>query len=113
MLIKSPLFSIAGLKDLRFDFYPNGYYGLPQGTCCVRFYAPIGTNIKYECYFGTMLDGPHEWKSGEESLWNDHLFKEWDGEIAHKSVTIVVDILANLSEGEGGAMGGVLKIDCE
>jgi len=113
MLIKSPNFSIAGLKDLRFDFYPNGYYGLPQGTCCVRFYAPIGTNIKYECYFGTMLDGPHEWRSGEESLWNDHLFKEWDGEVAHHAITIAVDILANLSEGEDGAVGGALKIDCE
>jgi hypothetical protein len=113
MLIKSPNFSIAGLKDLRFDFYPNGYYGLPQGTCCVRFYAPIGTNIKYECYFGTMLDGPHEWRSGEESLWNDHLFKEWDGEVAHNAVTIAIDILENLSEGEDGAVGGALKIDCE
>jgi len=113
MLIKSPTFSIAGLKDLRFDFYPNGYYGLPNGTCCIRFYAPIGTNIKYECYFGTMLDGPHEWRSGEESLWNDHLFKDWDGEVAHNAVTIAVDILANLSEGEDGAVGGALKIDCE
>merc|ERR1719217_886724 len=42
MLLKSPPFSIAGLKDLRFDWYPNGYYGLPAGTTCIRFYAPLG-----------------------------------------------------------------------
>jgi hypothetical protein len=113
MLLKSPSFSIAGLKDLRFDFYPNGYYGLPAGTACIRFYAPIGTHIKYECSFGTLQDGPHEWKSGEASLWNDHLFQNWDNEVTHNAIVIAVDVLANLSEGEDGAVGGALKMDCE
>jgi hypothetical protein len=113
MLLKSPTFSIAGLKDLRFDFYPNGYYGLPAGTSCVRFYAPIGTHIKYECWFGTLQDGPVEWKSGEQSLWNDHLFQNWDNEVTHNAIVIAVDILANLSEGEDGAVGGAFKMDCE
>merc|ERR1719311_837111 len=113
MLLKSPPFSIAGLKDLRFDWYPNGYYGLPAGTTCIRFYAPLNSHIKYEVYFGTLCDGPQEWKSGEESLWNDHLFHKWDDEVQHNQITIAVDILADLSLGAEGSIGGSLKIDCE
>merc|ERR1719160_1565136 len=113
MLLKSPPFSIAGFKDLRFDWYPNGYYGLPAGTSCIRFYAPLNTHIKYECYLGTLCDGPQEWKSGEESLWNDHLFHKWDDEVQHNQITIAVDILADLSLGAEGSIGGSLKIDCE
>merc|ERR1712098_698553 len=109
-LLKSQPFNIAGVKGLRFDWYPNGYYGLPAGTCCVRFYAPVGTHIRYECSLGGKTDPPREFKSGDEALWSDHLFTKWDDEVSKDSLVIAVEIIANLSEADG-VSSGPLKLE--
>jgi hypothetical protein len=113
MMIKSEPYSIAGLKGLRFDWYPNGYYGLPKNTTCVRFYAPAGANIQYECKVGGMSDGIKTWKSGVDSLWVDVLFMNWQGEVKQDCIVISFEIIANLSDDGGEPVGSSLKISTD
>ena len=49
-----------------------------------RSRCDLASGARYEVYFGTLCDGPQEWKSGEESLWNDHLFHKWDDEVRER-----------------------------
>jgi len=111
MLIKSDPFAIAGLKGLRFDWYPNGYYGLPKRTCAVRFYAPAGAHIQYECKIGNHSDGIKTWKSGVDSLWVDTLFEKWEDEIKQDFIIISLEIVANLSDSGGEPVGSSLKLN--
>merc|ERR1719265_3103589 len=40
MTIRSPAFNISGIREIRFDWYPNGHYSSPENCGVLRIYAP-------------------------------------------------------------------------
>merc|ERR1719265_3047897 len=78
MTIRSPAFNISGIREIRFDWYPNGHYSSPEGCGVLRIYAPAGTSIRYECKLGRLTDGALEWENGQDGLWTDVIFQDWE-----------------------------------
>lgn len=112
MTIRSPAFNISGLKEIRFDWYPNGHYSSPENCGVLRIYAPAGTSIKYQCWCGHLTGGALEWQNGKDALWTDVIFENWENEIKHGDyIVLEFEVLANNQEGGDEVLGKTLRID--
>lgn len=112
MTLRSPAFNISGIKEIRFDFYPNGHYSSPEGCGVLRIYAPAGTNIKYEAKLGKLTEGAMEWENGQDSLWTDVIFTGWESEVRDGDhIVLEFEVLANHAENSDEVLGKTLRID--
>jgi hypothetical protein len=112
MTLRSPAFNISGIREMRFDFYPNGHYSSPEGCGVVRIYAPAGTNIKYDCRLGHLTDGALEWENGQDALWTEVIFRDWENEIKDGDfVLLEFEVLINHAENSDEILGKTLRIE--
>eukprot|EP00392_Amoebophrya_sp_AT5.2_P011956 g12046.t1 len=66
----SPFFSVSGLDDLRFKFYPNGKKEADSGWCSLYLEAPLHAELR--CKFGVgsrKMSFDRLEKFGDESIW--------------------------------------------
>jgi len=118
MTLRSDPFSISGIRDMRFDFYPNGHYNSPEGHAVLRIYAPAGTNIKYQSSLGRITDGAKEWQvdasAEQNTLWTDVLFTRWEEEIHESGDYIIIhfEIVVNHADADE-VLGQTLRIESQ
>jgi hypothetical protein len=112
MTIRSPAFNISGIREIRFDWYPNGHYSSPENCGVLRIYSPAGTNIRYQCWLGRLTDGAMEWENGQDALWTDVIFENWENEIKDGDyIVLEFEVLANHLENSDEVLGKTLRID--
>lgn len=57
--IFSPVFSLAGIRDVQLEFYPNGNANTTkEGYCALYLRCPIGTQAVVTLFIGTVRKGP-------------------------------------------------------
>lgn len=102
MMIRSSSFNVAGLRNVKLEFYPFGTRDSEDGEAVLRVLVPRETRIRIQCRVGSIFRGPVECIPGEDSLWCDVVFTGWEGEIAndYKGDFLVVafEILENYCE---------------
>merc|ERR1711881_265668 len=103
MALRSPPFELAGVKDLRFDWFLNGWGGSAEGVCMLRVFAPAGTSVRSELSMGRVSQPSRDWESGAVGgeLWSDFFFdKNWMNEVYQDKIPISFEITHNHRDAE-------------
>lgn len=97
LCVKSPTFSIRGLREVTFEFYPDGHNNSPAGKAVLRLFLPPVAHVRYQCWLGKTTDGPGEYKTGG-SLTKDICVDDWQDQIQDDgSVYVTMEVLRDLN----------------
>jgi len=97
LAVKSPVFSLRGLREVQLEFFPEGTHSSPEGKAILRVYLPKGVHIRYQCWVGFSTEGPMECNPGG-SLSADMLIDEWRNQIQEDgSLPVVLEVIRDLA----------------
>mmetsp|Transcript_72081 Transcript_72081/g.167033 ORF Transcript_72081/g.167033 Transcript_72081/m.167033 type:complete len:757 (+) Transcript_72081:64-2334(+) len=97
LAVKSPPFSLRGLREVQIEFYPDGHNSSPEGLACLRLFMPPKASVRYQCWVGRSTDGAHDFRSGN-SLSVDLHIEKWEDQIHEDgSVYVVMEVLRDLN----------------
>jgi len=95
--VKSPKFSLRGLREVTMEFYPDGHNNSPEGKAVLRLFLPPVAHVRYQCCVGRTNFGPTEYKTGG-SLSRDICIEEWQDQIQDDgSVYVTMEVLRDLN----------------
>uniref|UniRef100_A0A7S2JDK7 MATH domain-containing protein n=1 Tax=Zooxanthella nutricula TaxID=1333877 RepID=A0A7S2JDK7_9DINO len=98
LAIKSPVFSVRGLKEVQLEFFPEGTNNSPEGKAVLRAYLPKGALVRFQIWVGFSSDGPMETKPNG-SLAFDMFVDDWQSQIQDDgSLPVVLTMLKDLTE---------------
>lgn len=115
MALRSESFDLSGVKDMRFDWFLNGWGGSAEGVCMLRVFAPSGTSVRSEIAMGRISQQARDWESGAVGgeLWTDYFFdKNWLKEVYNDKITITFEITHNHRDADD-AIGKSVKLDTD
>jgi len=97
LAVKSPVFSLRGLREVQLEFFPEGTHSSPEGKAILRVYMPKGVHIRYQMWIGFSTEGPMEIKPGG-SLSADMAVEEWRNQIQEDgSLPVVLEVIRDLA----------------
>lgn len=97
LCVKSPTFSLRGLREVTMEFYPDGHNNSPEGKAVLRLFLPPIAHVRYQCWVGRTSDGPNEYKTGG-SLSKDICIEDWQDQIQDDgSVYVTMEVLRDLN----------------
>uniref|UniRef100_A0A7S1R3Y4 Uncharacterized protein n=1 Tax=Alexandrium catenella TaxID=2925 RepID=A0A7S1R3Y4_ALECA len=96
LAVKSPAFSLRGLREVSIEFYPDGHNNSPEGKAVLRLFMPPNAHVRYQIWVGRFTDGAHEYAPGN-SLSVDLLIEQWKDHINEDgSFYVVMEVLRDL-----------------
>eukprot|EP00418_Pyrodinium_bahamense_P001083 CAMPEP_0179017880 /NCGR_PEP_ID=MMETSP0796-20121207/4067_1 /TAXON_ID=73915 /ORGANISM="Pyrodinium bahamense, Strain pbaha01" /LENGTH=746 /DNA_ID=CAMNT_0020713623 /DNA_START=38 /DNA_END=2275 /DNA_ORIENTATION=+ len=97
LAVKSPPFSLRGLREVQMEFFPDGHNNSPEGKGILRLFMPPNGAVRFQCWVGKSTEGAHEYKPGN-GLSVDILVEEWKDQIHEDgSVYVVMEVLRDLN----------------
>jgi len=104
LAVKSPTFSLRGLREVQLEFFPEGTHTSPDGKAILRVYFPKGVHLRYQCWIGFATEGPMEVKPGTMQakpgggLSADMMVDEWRNQIQDDgSLPVVLEVIRDLA----------------
>jgi len=102
LAMKSPGFSLRGLREVQMEFYPDGHNNAPEGQAVLRIFMPPNANVRFQCWVGRLTEGAREYRSGGNlnagSLTVDLFLERWKDQIQEDgSVLVVMEVLRDLN----------------
>lgn len=92
--LKSPGFSIKGIRDGHMEFFPSGHNHSPEGKAVLRIYLPPQARCRYQCWIGRFSDGPREIDVAGENLNVDFFIDDWQSQVdEYGNVPVVMEVL--------------------
>lgn len=115
MFLRTEVFELAGVPQLKVDWYPNGFYGAAPGSCTLRVYASNSANMRYEALLGMKTAGARHWDAaGKDCLWDEvHFTKGWEQQVRDDALLISLQLLENLADEDGASFGNAVKFNTE
>lgn len=91
--LKSPSFSIKGIREGHMEFFPSGHNHSPEGKAVLRVYLPPQAHCRYQCWVGRFTEGPRDCTPGE-NLNVDFYIDDWKEYIdEYGTVPITMEVL--------------------
>jgi chromosome segregation ATPase len=98
--LRSPAFSLQGLRGLRLELYPHGTNQSPEGKAVLRMVMPPNSNVRYQVWLGKLTEGSREYESGG-SLSDDLFFESWRDQVMDDgSLKVSIEILQDLTNND-------------
>jgi hypothetical protein len=92
--VKSPAFALKGLKEVYFEFYPDGHNSSPEGKAVLRAYLPPSAHVRFQSWVGRFPCGNYEWRPGGNNLWVDFPVDKWKDHINDDgTISISMEVL--------------------
>jgi len=92
--VKSPSFALKGLREVYFEFYPDGHNTSPEGKAILRCYLPPNAHVRFQCWVGRFPCGSHEWRPGGNNLSQDFPVDKWKDQINEDgTISISMEVL--------------------
>lgn len=97
LAVKSPSFSLRGLREVQMEFYPDGHNNSPEGKAILRLFMPPSANVRYQVWIGRFTDGAHEYKPGN-NLSVDLQIEQWKDLVNEDgSLYMIMEVLRDLN----------------
>jgi hypothetical protein len=97
LAVKSPTFTLKGLRQVQMEFFPDGHNNAPEGKAVLRLFFPPNAHMRFQCWLGRITLGTHEFKPGG-GLSMDMMIEDWKDQIMDDgSVGLVVEVLQDFN----------------
>merc|ERR1719215_317589 len=97
LAVKSPAFSLRGLREVQFEFFPDGTNNSPDGKAVLRVFLPPGVHIRYQMWVGYQSAGSKEHEP-KDDLSADMMIDTWQREIQDDgSVPVRFEVLRDFA----------------
>jgi len=96
LAVKSPSFSLRGLREVQLEFYPDGHNNSPEGKAILRLFMPPNAHVRYQVWVGKFTVGAREYKPGQ-SLSVDLEIDQWKENISEDgNLYMVMEVLRDM-----------------
>jgi len=110
LAVKSPVFSLRGLREVQFELFPDGSNNSPDGKALLRVFLPAGVHIRYQIWLGYSTEGSKEHYPGG-SLSADMFIDNWTSQIQEDgSVPVKFEVLRDFSN-EDESLASEVRIE--
>lgn len=93
LALKSPSFSLKGLRQVHLEFYPEGTNTSPDGLAVLRLFFPSSAHVRYQVWVGRSSDGPREYLPGANFLVDINV-EQWKDQILDDgTVPVFMEVL--------------------
>jgi len=98
LALKSPPFSVRGLREVQMEFYPDGHNSSPEGKAILRLFMPPNSNVRYQVWMGKFTVGARQYKHPPDSLSVDLEIESWKEQIQEDGcVYVVMEVLRDMN----------------
>mmetsp|Transcript_14841 Transcript_14841/g.39431 ORF Transcript_14841/g.39431 Transcript_14841/m.39431 type:complete len:805 (-) Transcript_14841:108-2522(-) len=97
LAVKSPTFTLKGLRQVQMEFFPDGHNNAPEGKAVLRMFFPPNAHMRFQCWVGRTSLGAYEYKPGG-GLSLDVMVDDWKDQITDDgSIGLIVEVLQDFN----------------